>query len=179
MKTRLFFVLTFLLAIVGCDKIKDAATITINTQLKADIPVSITALGVKSDMIGVNAPISFSKTYDLNLDGNVDIAPYLAKIKSINLNELVITVTGLSTGQTINSVSLDVSGIGNIMTVTNISMTNNTFTPTLVAGILDQIAAKLIADRKITFTVSGNVSGPMSFTVGLNFDTRVVAFLLN
>jgi len=178
MKTKLFFVMALLLAFVGCDKIKDAATITINTQLKADIPVSITALGVKSDMIGVDAPISFSKTYDLNLDGNVDIAPYIAKIKTINLNELVITVSGLSTGQTINSVSLDVAGIGNIMTKTNISMTNNTFTPTLAAGILDQVAAKLLAERKITFTVSGNVSGPMSFTVGLNFDTRVVAFLL-
>ncbi len=80
--------------------------------------------------------------------------------------------------QTINSVSLDVTGVGNIFTQTNITMSNNSFTPVIAAGKLDQVASKLTSDKKITLTVSGNVSGPMTFTIGCNFDATVIAAAL-
>jgi hypothetical protein len=132
--------------------------------------------GAKS-VVEINA-LAFTKTYDLKLSDNTDVAPYLSKIKEINLNSLVVTITGLTAGQTINSVSLDVAGVGNIFTQTNITMSNNSFTPVIASGTLASVAAKLTSDKKITLTVSGNVSGPMSFTVSLNFDTKIIAYVL-
>lgn len=179
MKYRLLCFLVFLVAIVGCSKIKDAATINVSTHLQTDIPVVVTTVGMKSfDMISVGNSIIFTKTQDLTLAGNVDIAPYLDKIKAINLNSVVVTITGLTTGQTINTVSLEVSGVGNVFTQSNITMTNNSFTPTISSALLDQIASKLTADRKISITVSGNTSGPMTFTVGLNIDSTVIVYAL-
>ncbi len=179
MKFRLLYFATLVISIAGCDKIKDAATISINTQLKADIPVLVTAAMVKSsDLITPGAPIIFNKTQELKIEDNVDLAPYLAKIKEIDLTSLVVTVSGLTTGQTINSVSVDITGIGTLFTQTNITMTNNTFTPVIQSGMLDMISAKLLAEKKITITVSGSASGPLSIVVGLNMNAKVVAFLL-
>jgi hypothetical protein len=176
MKTKLVFF--FLLALVfgGCDLIKDATEVTIDTDLKADIPVVVTSPGKGSADLA--AAISFTKTQDLSLSSNADIEPYLSKIEDITLNGLVITVTGLTTGQTINSVSLDVAGVGNIFTQTNITMSNNSFTPVIATGKLDQVAAKLTSDKKITLTVSGSASGPMTFTVKTTFDASILAAAL-
>lgn len=179
MKTKLFYLLALTIVFSGCNKIKDAATVPISTELKADIPVVVVASGKKSlDQIGAVNAIGFTKSQDLTLASNVDIEPYLKKIKEITLNSLVVTITGLSAGQTINSVSMEVTGVGNIFTQTNISMSNNSFTPVIVTGTLDLVAAKLTSDKKITLTVLGNASGPMTFTVSLNFDTIVTASLL-
>jgi hypothetical protein len=60
----------------------------------------------------------------------------------------------------------------------NITMTNNSFIPEISAAKLDEVAAKLYSDKKITLTLSGNVSGPMTFTVMLNFDADIVAKVL-
>jgi len=180
MKTRLFCLLVILFTFGGCNKIKDATTISLKTQLQTSIPVSITAIGMKSyDIIAVGNAITFTKSQDLTLANNVDLAPYLEKIKTINLNSLIVTISGLATNQTINSVTLNVAGVGDIFTQTNITSTNNNpFTPTIVSGILDQVAAKLTTDRKITLTVSGSANGVMSFTVGLNIDASVIVYTI-
>lgn len=159
--------------------LKDATTVTISTELKADIPVVVAATGKKSVIqIAEVSAIDFTKNQELTLASNADIEPYLSKINEIKLNSLLITITGLSAGQTINSVSLDVTDVGNIFMQTNITMTNNSFTPEISAEKLDQVAAKLSSDKKITLTLSGNVSGPMTFTISLNFDTDIVANVL-
>jgi len=180
MKTRLLLIIASLLAFGGCSKIKDATTIPVNTHLQTNIPVVVTAVGMKSfDLVAIGSAITFNKTQDLALADNVDLTPYISRVKSINLNSVLVTITGLSVGQTINTVSLEVAGIGNIFTQTNITSTNNSFTPVIAAGILDQVAAKLTADRKITITVSGSTSGSMTFNVGLNIDTTVTVYTIN
>jgi len=176
MKTKIIYLFSLIPIFAGCSLIEDATDITISTELKADIPVVVLASGSKSadQSAAVNTAV-FTKTQDLTLSSNADIEPYLSKIKDINLNALVITITGLSTGQTINSIALDVAGVGNIFTQTNITMTNNSFTPAITTGVFDQVAAKLSSDKKITITVSGITSGPMTFMAGLNFDAEIVA----
>jgi hypothetical protein len=177
MKTRLIYFFALVLVFTGCDLIKKASTISISTNLTSDIPV-VVGPTKSADMAGSVNAVSFSKSQDLTLASNSDVEPYLAKIKGISLNSLAITFNGLSAGQTINSIGLDVTGVGNILTLTNVTMTNNTFTPTITAGLLDQIAAKLLSDKKITITVSGNTSGAMTFTVSLNFDAKISAEVL-
>jgi len=176
MKTKLVFFSLLTLVFGGCDLINKATEVTIETDLKADIPVVVTSPGKGSADLA--AAISFTKTQDLSLSSNADIEPYLSKIEDITLNGLVITVTGLTTGQTINSVALDVTGVGNIFTQTNITMSSNSFTPTIAAGKLDQVAVKLTTDKKITLTVSGSASGPMTFTVKASFDASILAAAL-
>lgn len=177
MKTRLILALTLIVALTGCELIKDKATVPISTQLKADIPlVIVTPVTAKS--ANQETAIVFNKSQDLSLSGNTDIKPYVDKIKEVDLTTLVVTVTGLTAGQTINSVALDVTGVGNVFTQTNITSTNNTFTPTLTAGILDLVSAKLLKDKLVTLTLSGNASGPMNITVSLNFGVDVVAYVL-
>jgi hypothetical protein len=179
MRTKLFYFLFSLFVFGGCAKIKDATTINISTHLQTNIPVTVTAVGMKSlDLVSVGNPITFTKTQDLTLANNVDLAQYTERVKAINLNSLVVTISGLAAGQTINSVTLNVNGVGDIFTQANITSTNNSFTPTIAPGMLDQVASKLTTDKKITLTVSGNASGVMSFSVGLNIDTTVIVYTI-
>jgi hypothetical protein len=179
MKTKLSLVLAIFILTAGCDKIKDATSITVNTNLQTSIPITVAQTAMKSaDLNAAATAYTFSKTQDLSLSANTDISPYLAKINEITMNNVVITISGLSAGQTINSISLDVTGLGNVFTQTNITSANNTFTPTVTAGILTQMGAKLKAENKLTFTVSGNASGTMTFTVGINIDTKVVVYTI-
>jgi len=179
MKNRLMYSFMLIPLLTGCDLLKDATEITISTELNADIPVVVSTSMAKS-AVEANAvtAIAFSKSQDLTLASNADLEPYLSKIEEINLNSLLITVNGLGEGQTVNTFSLDVTGVGNIFMQTNITMTNNTFTPEISAGILDQVATKLFNDKQITLTVSGTASGPMTFTAFLSFDSEVIAQVL-
>jgi hypothetical protein len=180
MKTRIIYLFALIPFFASCSLIEDAATVTISTDLKADIPVVVAGTGAKSaDQDGSLNAVSFTKSQDLTLGSNADIEPYLEKIKDINLNSLVVTINGLGAGQTINSIALDVAGVGNIFTQTNITMTNNSFTPTILPATLDQVAAKLFTEKMITLTVSGNTSGPMTFTASLVFDTDIIANVLD
>lgn len=178
MKTKMSLFLATAVLFAGCDLIKDAAEVTISTELTADVPVVIAGKKSAEATSGLNA-IDFSKSQELTLASNEDIEPYLDKIREINLKSLVITVSGLGEGQVINSVSLDVTGVGNIFTQTNISAANSSFTPSIAAGKLDQVAAKLLSDKKITLTISGNASGPMTFIVSNNFTADIVAGALD
>jgi hypothetical protein len=171
MKSKLFLLLVPFLVLAGCDKVKDATAITVDTTLKNNIPVTVA--GTKS-----TAAVSFSKSQDLSLSDNTDLSKYLSKIDQIDLSNLVITVTGLTAGQTINTITLDVTGVGTVCTQTNITSTNNSFTPNVSATIFSQLSTKLKADKKLTFTVSGNASGPMTFTVGCNMTAKVKVFTI-
>jgi hypothetical protein len=178
MKTKLLCLLAFTILFQGCDKLKDLATVPFDTHLKADLPIVVSSIKKSADQAGAVNAYVFNKVQDLTVASNADIAPYVTKIKSIGLNSLQVTITGLTAGQTINSVSMDVTGVGNVFTQTNITMANNVFTPVISTATLNNVAAKLTSDLKITITVSGTASGAMSFIVSCNFDTHVVAYAL-
>jgi hypothetical protein len=179
MKTRLSYFLLLIPLFAGCGLLEDATTISISTEFNADIPVIAALQGTKSmDQVAVAGTVGFSKTQDLTLASNADIEDYLSKIKDINLNSLLVTVSGLTGSQTINSISLDVAGVGNIFTRTNITMTSNSFTPEISAETLKLVGTKLNKDKQITLTVSGTTSEAMTFTVSLSFDSEVIAKVL-
>lgn len=171
MKSRLLLLLVPFIILTGCDKVKDATSITVDTTLKNNIPVTVPA--TKSE-----AAVSFSKSQDLSLADNTDLSKYLSKIDQIDLSNVVITITGLTGTQTINPISLDVAGVGTVFTQANITATNPSFTPTVSATILAAMGTKLKADKKLTFTVSGSASGPMTFTVGCNMTAKVKVFTI-
>jgi hypothetical protein len=176
MKKIMTLLVASALLMTGCSLIKDAAEVTITTDLTTVIPVVVTGTkSVNAQTVGVG----FSQSQDLELADNTEIEPYLEKIREINLKSLVVTVNGLASGQTINTISLDVTGVGTICTQTNITSTANTFTPVITSAILGQVGAKLKSDNKITITVHGDVSGPMTFAVSLVFDSDIVAGALD
>jgi len=180
-KKRLFtIIIASVLIFAGCEKIKELMTFTIKTQFETEFPVVVTEFGVKSSgAISIDAPIQFNVTETIKIEDNFDLEPYINKIKEINLDTLVVTVTGLTPGQTINTVSLDVEGVGNIITLTNITSVNNKFTPDISQSKFDSVASKLLKEKQITATVSGNTSGPLSVTLGVSIDARVITYIIN
>jgi hypothetical protein len=178
MKTKFSLLIVALLMLSGCDWFKNIADVTLSTNLTMDIPVAVT--GTKAAALNTKiAAYNFSVTQDLSLADNEDVEPYLQKIKSVDLKSLVVTVSGLTSGQTINTISLSVTGVGTICTQTNITSTSNTFTPLIDAALLKSAEDKFKSDKKITVTVSGSTNQAMSFLVNLDFDADIVAGALD
>jgi len=180
-KIKTIIVFFLLVSLAGCDKIRELATLTITTRLETEIPIVVTEFGVNSPekLNASDAPVQFSVTEVLKIEENFDLEPYIKKIKNIDLDKLELTVSGLTQGQSINSVSLDILGIGNIVTITNITMVNNKFSPDIPDSLFDRVASKLLSDKQVTVTVSGNTSSPISITLEVGIDAKVVAYILN
>ena len=178
MKTKIAILLFITLMFGGCQWIKDLAEVDFSTDLVMNIPVTVSGTKSADQAPEVNA-LNFSASQDLKLADNEDIEPYLEKLRKIDMKSLVVTVTGLTSGQTINTMSLDAAGIGTLCSQTNITSTNNTFTPQVDAAKLTQAGEKLKNDRELTLTLTGNVSGPMVFNVGLVFGVDVTAGALD
>ena len=178
MKTKVTLFLAAVMLLTGCDLFKDAAEITISTNLTADIPV-IVAPGKSADLISEANAVNFSGTATLSLADNPDIEDYLEKIREVDLKSVVITVNGLTSGQTINTVTVAVTGSGELGTQTNITSASNSFTPEVNATVYSKAEAALLANNEITVTATGSASGAMTFTVHLNFTTDVVAGALD
>ncbi len=176
MKTKTTLILLTFLLLTGCDWFKDLGEVTISTNLMLDIPVVAThgkSADIKIDVV------PFSASMDLELADNTDIEPYLAKIREIDLKSLTVTFNGLTGSQEINDITLAVTGVGDICTLTDITTTNNSFTPVIEEDLLIQAGEKLKDDEKITVTLSGSTNGQFAFTVSLNFDTDIVAGALD
>ena len=178
MKTKLSLLLAILVLLPGCDWFKNATEVTIPTSLTLDIPVVMMVKKATTADPKV-AIYDFSASGDLALADNEDVAPYLEKIRKINLNSLVVTVNGLGATQTINTISLAVDGVGTISTQTGITAANNSFTPVIDGTLLTAAETKFKTDRKITVTVTGNTNQATSFSVNLDFDAEIVAGALD
>jgi hypothetical protein len=178
---KLIVIFTLFATIFSCDKIKELATLSISTKFETDFPISITAASAtNSDIVALNAALTnFVISEEIRIQDNFDLEPYLKKIKEIDLNSVVITVSGLAPGQIIQSVSLSVTEIGNILTINNITMENNSFSPTVPKALLDQVAAKLLNDKKIVVTLEGSATAPLTGIIKLAIDAKVVAYILN
>jgi len=178
MKTKMTLFLAAVMLLTGCDLFKKAAELTITTNLTADIPVVIT-VGKSADLVAEANAVNFSGTSTLSLAGNPDLADYLEKIREVDLKSVVITVNGLTAGQTISTITVAVAGSGELGTQTNISSASNSFTPAVNASVYSKAEADLLADQEITVTATGSASGAMSFTVHLNFTSAIVVGALD
>src|SRR3989339_1120186 len=180
-KRYLLLIYTLVLTLTGCDKLKELATIRINTKIETEIPIVIAANLPAGAAFGENIhiPLTFSETHIIKLQDNFDIEPYLKKIKEIDLGSVEITALGMQPGEVINSVTLEVDGISHILTLTNISATNNTFKPAIPQSLLDAVSNKFLKEEKITVTVYGSANSAMSISVGVSIEAGIIAYVLN
>ena len=177
MKTKMTFILAAIILFGGCNLIKDAATVTIDTDLTSALTVVVDAKKSADALVVGDFP--FTKTEELRLDQNTDIEPYLEKIREIKLNSLEITITGLLPGQVISTISLDVDGVGNVCTQTNVSSANSTFTPSVTATTFKKVAEVLTNTHKITYTIHGFVNMPGTFVITSKYGAKVTAGALD
>jgi hypothetical protein len=174
MKKRIILIVFVATALISCDQIKDLFSKNIDTTLNLTIPVSVTQTAVALKSVEVVTSYPFTKSGTLSLADNEDVADYTDKIKSVNINSIDASVLGLSSGQVIETLTVSVTGVGTIMTLTNITSTS-VITPNISTNLLDQIGSKLESDLAITATVTGSTSSPMTFNLKLALDATIKA----
>lgn len=185
MKKNLLFLSITILLLFSCNSIKEAITVSVPTTLKVDVPLSVSV--TKSLDLNNKAGTVYNFTADkvLEVADNVDINDYINKIKSVDLTGVTITIVTLNGTEEVLTLDVSVSGVsGPVFSTTNITATtNNPFSPVITSAIqaqLNLVEAKLVADRKLTITVSGTTNAaPLTLTAKLAFDAKFVCMPLN
>lgn len=178
MKTKMTFLLATLLLLAGCGLLKDAAEVTITAQLSSLMQVTVT--GEKSAELtsGINA-LPFSKEQVLRLRDNTELEPYLEKIREVDIQSVLVDIYGLTEGQVVSPLSLDVKGVGTIATITEVTSMNIAYAPEINQENLVLAGKALKKDKMITLVVHGEANKPLSFNINMMFPVEVVAGALD
>jgi hypothetical protein len=173
MKTKVILALFATLALVSCDKIKDLFAVKIDATYKWIIPVtSSTGIALKS---GAASTYTFAQTGTLSLTSDTEVAKYVDNIRSITIQTVDASVLGLTSGQVINTLSVSITGVGTVMTFTNITPATSVLTPNISSSVLDQIASKLETDHQLVATVAGSANYSPAFSLQMEIDATVKA----
>ena len=166
----------FLMAIVittlvfaGCEKAKDALDVTFPADFQADLNVEVLA--------GSRGPFYASETIDPTADP--EIAKYLNKIKSWEIQEVTGEIIDISKNVTLVTADLNVYSVTHYATwhfQNEALFLGKTLTLDNANGQWDTIA--LILDEKTVFTI--DVSGStdqnnVTFTIRVTIKTKVTA----
>jgi len=175
MKNIYFVLLVFALSLFSCDKIEDANTIEFDTTLSMNIPVAVVETNA-SIQKSASADFAFSETQTTKLSDISEIADYLNKLKSIDINELELVIGNLGEGELVKTLDVSVDNVGILVSLTDISRENNTFKPSVDNAKLIQAASILNSTKEITITVSGTTNtAPVDFVVNMDFDCHIEA----
>jgi len=185
MKKSLLFSGIALLLLFSCEAIKEAITVPVNTNLTVNVPFSVNVTKSAGTDNKAATTYNFSASKVLEVGDNVDMKAYINKLKSVDLKGITVTIATLNGTEEVLTLDVAVSGVsGSLFSKTNITATgNNPFSPVITQAMqsqLDLVETKVIAERKITITVSGTTNAaPLSLNAQLAFDAKFICMPLN
>jgi hypothetical protein len=160
--------LAFLL-FASCDKIKEATSVDIDTELKVEVPITgtATAMVTKSADTG-NAVYAYAGNATFSLADNQDLKKYISNIDNIVLRGVAtVQITSVPAGGVINACLLKygvapTAGTTALNLTTPITATNGVISITDVAWVNSVIS---VLNQNKSATYKFDASGNASFTV--------------
>jgi hypothetical protein len=167
MKKRFFAIslLSLVLILSSCQKIKDIFIVKVKTDFSVTLPVTISSSPLKS------TTGTFLSTGTFDPLSNADLATYKDKIKGFDITGLTGTVTDLSAEVTLTDARLLVATDSNSTEWNNTNLTLTNGTVITFDNTSDQWAKinEILNEQKlITVTFSGN-----STQTGVTFNLQV------
>jgi len=177
---RLFLIFTSLILLTSsCDKIKELLTVSISTTIEGNIPLhGNIPLNSNLEITKVSV-INYDINHDISIVDNPDIKPYLNKIKEINIQSVQITFEGLQPEQAIDFISIDAIGVGTLISLTNVTMSNNQFSPIVSNELLKSVSNKLLNNNSITINLKGGANSAINVNVELKMNVNIKAQALD
>lgn len=176
MKTKTIFTLLISMFLFGCDKIEESRQFETSLSVSQIINVDGNAAKIKSKDLN-DAVYSFSSSKELNLADNPDVGEFVEKVKWISVNSAKVNITGILSGQTIQTISVKIDG-NEIYTASDID-TSGSLVPDISSEELNVLASILAEKKKATISVSGTTdNADLSFTIEHVFEITIQAKLL-
>jgi len=180
-KTFIFFLLIGI-PFSSCDDVESLADIKFNSQLSADLNVSIPASSnMKATVKG--AGISFNEQATIDPLSDSNIKKYIDKLKSFDVQEITGTFKRVSKPVTIESGKITISQGSKTASwaISNFSVTNGaTIILDSAEGQWTTVNQILKSKGKFTAKIEGTVDNDnVSFTITILIKVKVVANPLN
>jgi len=178
MKTRISFALAFVLLLTAgsCNKIKDALTVKVDTEISVNLPITVGEPVLKTTLY------PFSATETLDPEENETVQLYRERIRGYELTGVQGTVSGLNTEFILSGAVLSVTTPTQsaAWSIDNLNVTNGTvLTFDNADGQWTTINEMLDSGEILTITFSGNSDKPaVVYTLILLFKLTVTAGIL-
>lgn len=181
---HLFSLGAFFLLFASCDKIKDATTVEIETDLQVEIPIATTGTSsatTKSAEANINA-YQYGGTATFSLTDNEDISDYIDNIDDIIADGVAsIQINGVPAGGSLNACLMKyglapTAGTTAFNLTTPLTSSNGTITVSDVAWI-NSLINTLKQNKKASykFDVSGNASFDVNHVIKIKVPVIIKA----
>jgi hypothetical protein len=165
------------IALVGCDAIKEAAShdFTVN-NVDFDFSTTVSA----ATRAGGN-PFTLTRTVTISEIGSSDIVAHADKISKVVVSSSLFNITASPEGDyTVIGLTISAVNVPGSLVISSYTM-GDAFTPP--ANINTYTAAfimKLLRDKSLTVTVSGETDAPAGTTLNISYKNNLIftAFLL-
>ena len=179
---RLFLIFTSLIILLNsCDKIKELITVSISTTIEGNIPIQGNGGTALSPDLGVTKAsfVLYDIKQDISIADNPDLKPYLKKIQEIEIESVQVVFNGLQTDQTIDLITIDVLGDGTLVSLNNVTMSNNTFSPNVSSLLLKSVSDNLLKNNKITVNIIVRANSLINANVAIKMNAKIKAQALD
>ncbi|MBN2805140.1 MAG: hypothetical protein JXR22_00635 [Prolixibacteraceae bacterium] len=159
MKVRaLLFVAVLGISFVSCDAMKDLTAIEVESELKVDIPLEATDDGVSLKSQSIVAFGDFKGEAEIDLATNEDVKDYVDNLRSIQATDVLLTLTGLTGDQKIETITITAKAadLSETFTATNIIPTSVEQSMASFITLIDNW--DITENTLVTFTVTGKAN---------------------
>lgn len=163
------------LLFASCDKIKEATTVEIDTDLTVDIPITTTT-GSGLTKSGGAAVYAYAGNATFSLANNEDIKKYISNIDNIIANGVaVVTIKNVPAGGTVNSCLVKyglapTAGITALNLTSPMTASGGVITITDVAWVNNVINA---LKQNVSGSYKFDISGSADFSVNSTFSIKI------
>ncbi len=182
MKKLIFLALLAMVSLVGCDAIKEATTYDITANnVKFDFSaitsgdaVSKNGATVMSREGAMNSFIE-TRTVDISEIGNSELAEYANKITKVLVKNSLLNISMNPSGEyIIENLTITAVGVEGSLVIPSYTVGSNFVGPATMNTFTTNLFKKLIRDKSVTVTVSGQTDAPTGTTVKVSYQSDVV-----
>jgi len=168
-KGLLMAALTVILS-AGCENLKDSVATDIDVK---DVKLVFTALTES----GKSETSSFSVTRTVNIAelSNDEIVEYAEKIDNVTVNSSAFSAVVTPAGScTITNLTVKAEGVPGSLSVPSYTVGETFAAPAGMNGYTALFIMKLISEKSLTVTVSGETDAPAGTTVVISYENDLV-----
>ena len=179
-KILIFALICTTVSLTGCGKIRNATSreFTVN-----GVDFGFTAITNSSDAVASGtrtaaemSTFSVTRTVNISEIGDSDIIEYAKKISKVAVNSSVLSVTTDPWGDyTVENLTVSVAGVsGSPLVVPSFTLGDTFVPPAGMNSFTSSFIMKLLRDKSVTVTVSGETDAPEGTEVDIIYENDLV-----
>ena len=168
-----------MVSLAGCDKIQELTSkdITVNNVTFDFSALTEANAGGSASMTRAETVSTFSETrvVDISEIGSAEVAEYASKISKVMVNSSLLHITIAPSGNyTVTNVKITAVGVSGSLNIPSYTIGSAFTPPSDMNTYTVAFITKLLSEKSLTVTVSGETDAPSGTTVTVSYESDLI-----